>query len=627
MLTSRLNFPLRAAALSLVALGSIGAPSAFAADPAPVLTANFDDGAIPAGWTPGPGSGAWTVEQGRLVGRSATTAQISTIAFGQHLEDFRFEATVRFASVVNASRWLALGLDMPSNGANPWQQAALRSASTATNGIEFAHRTAANGWSVTDTASAPADAGTGKDVRVAIEVRGTSATWFFDGTQVLATNNLIRTDDGGFGLVVNGSTVQFDDIAITKLAPQSYVLPNDATALPKVIAHRGYSSVAPENTDVAMAIAAKTGADFVESDVATTADGTPWMLHDATVDRTTDGTGALKDRTDVYLRGLDAGSWFDPAFTGEALPSLDSQLAQVKRGSSKFLLEIKSPQTRAQVERIVQRVKAAGMTRKTVIQSFDDNIVRWSRELEPAIPTMILRGALDADPVATAKSLGVVSYNPSWAAIKGKPQLVDALNDAGIAVMPYTVDNPADWAAMRDQGIDGIITNKPGELAGWKARFAQVAPPKPAEPAKARILAPADGTRLTRGDERSVALDLQDETGMTVELDGKPVEQGATIAADDLALGSHTLRVRATGEAGEPAVAESTFTVAATAEGIASTLATADGIPTAVRTLLLPVAVEERWSLFTTLLRTAERRIPADVYARLKADAAALAAR
>lgn len=608
----------------MAALCSIGAPTALAADPAPVLTANFDDGAIPAGWTPGPGSGAWTVEQGRLVGRSTTTAQISTIAFGPHLEDFRFEATVRFASVLNASRWLALGLDMPASGANPWQQAALRSTSTATNGIEFAHRTAANAWSVTDTASAPTDAGTGKDVRVAIEVHGTSATWTFDGKQVLTTNNLTRTETGGVGLVVNGSTVQFDDIAITPLPPVSYVLPNDATALPKVIAHRGYSSVSPENTDVAMAIAAKTGADFVESDVSTTADGTPWMLHDNTVDRTTDGTGALKDRTDVYLRGLDAGSWFDPAFTGEPLPSLDAQLAQVKRGSSKFLLEIKGPQTRAQVERIVDRVKAAGMTRKTVIQSFDDNIVRWSRELEPAIPTMILRGALDADPVATAKSLGVVSYNPSWAAIKGKPALIDDLNDAGIAVMPYTVDNPADWATMRDQGIDGIITNKPGELAGWKARFAQVAPPKPADPATVRILAPADGIRLTRGEARSVALDLQHESAVTIELDGVAVEQGATIDADDLSLGSHTLRVRATGKAGEPAVAESTFTVVATAEGVAATLATADGIPTAVRALLLPVAVEERWSLFTTLLRAAERRIPADVYAQLKADATAL---
>lgn len=609
---------------ALVAGPALAASPAHAADPAtPVVAEDFDDGRVPAGWTPGPGSGAWSVEGGRLVGRSASTSQISTIAFGRHLEDFRFAATVRFESVVNAARWAALALDMPAGGAPPWSHAALRSASTASNGVEFAQRTAANTWNVTDAAAAPADAGVGKDVRVVVEVRGGRATWSLNGRQVLTTNRLPRSADGGFGLVANGAKVQFDDVEITPLAPESFVLPNDGTAIPKVVAHRGYSSVAPENTDVAMAIAGRTGADFVENDTAVNGDGEPWVLHDATVDRTTDGTGALKALGSGYLRGLDAGSWFSPVFAGERLPSLVEQLGVVKQGGPRLLLEIKSPQTEAQVRTIVDRVRAGGMADRTVIQSFSDDVVRWARAYAPSIPTMILRSTLDADPVATAKALGVVSYNPSWTAIKGKPQVVEALNDAGVAVMPYTVDSAAEWSAMRDQGVDGIITNRAGELVGWNMRAAQDgASQPPAEPATAEILAPRDGAVLTRGDERSLSLHLQHETGATATLDGDPIAPGATIDPDELSLGRHTVVVTAPGSTGSPARAESTFTVRATPAGVASLVATADGLDAGDRTKLLREGLDGRWERFRKTLDAAA--IPAATRRLLDGDAAVL---
>lgn len=600
------------------------APSAQAAEPAPVVSERFDDGRVPAGWTVGPGSGAWSVESGRLVGQSASTSQISTIAFGRHLEEFRFSATVRFESVVNASRWAALALDMPATGASPWSHAALRSASTASNGVEFAQRTATNGWNVTDAGAAPTDAGVGKDVEVVIEVRGGRATWSFDGKQVLTTNRLARSADGGFGLVANGGKIQFDDVEITPLAPESLVLPNDGTAVPKVVAHRGYSSVSPENTDVAMAIAARTGADFVENDTAVNAEGEPWVLHDSTVDRTTDGTGALKSLSSSYLRGLDAGSWFSPVFTGERLPSLAEQLGVVKQGASRLLLEIKSPQTEAQVRTIIDRVRANGMADRTVIQSFSDDIVRWARAYAPSIPTMILRGTLDADPVATAKALGVVSYNPSWNAIKGKPQVIEALNDAGIAVMPYTVDSATEWSAMQEQGVDGIITNRAGELVGWNMRLAQGSPKPPVQPAEARILAPRDGLVLARGDERSLALDLQHETDATATLDGAPIEPGATIDPDELALGRHTVVVTAPGAEGAPAKAEATFTVRATPEGVASLVATAEGLDAQDRTKLLREGLDGRWSSFRRTLDKAQ--IPAATRRLIDGDAAVLQA-
>jgi glycerophosphoryl diester phosphodiesterase len=602
------------------------APSRAAARRAdtPVVSETFDDGKVPDGWTPGAGSGTWDVENGRLIGRSANSGQVSTIAFGPHLEDYRFEATVRFESVVDGNRWLALALDMPATGVAPWGQAAMRSNTTAANGTEFAQRTPTNQWSVTNTAAAPTAAGVGTDVKVAIEVHGTSATWFFNGTKVQTTNTLFRSEDGGLGLVANGAKVQFDDITVTPLAAPSLVLPNDATAVPKVVAHRGYSSVSPENTNVAMAIGSRAGADFVEDDVATNADGEPWIIHDDTVDRTTDGTGALATLTSSYLQGLDAGSWFGPAFEKEPLPSLDSQLDVVKGGTAKLLLEIKSPETEAEVRNIIDHVRAKGMVRRTVIQSFDDNIVRWAKAYEPNIPTMILRGALDADPVATAKELGVVSYNPAAAALRGKPEVVQALNDAGIAVMPYTVDSPADWLTLRDLGVDGIITNRAGELVGWNLRYAQGGAAAPAKPATAAILTPKDGAELTRGERVSLALDAEGDTSIEATLDGKPIAPGDTIDPDALALGEHVLRVSAPGAAGQPATAESRFTVRATSTGVASLVATLRGIPTDLRAALLPLAVERRWAAFRARLTKAEASLTADVFALLDGDAAAL---
>jgi glycerophosphoryl diester phosphodiesterase len=592
----------------------------------PVVSESFADGKVPDGWTPGPGSGTWDVENGRLIGRSANSSQVSTIAFGPHLEDYRFEATVRFESVVDQNRWLALALDMPKTGAAPWGQAAMRSNTTATNGTEFAQRTPANQWVVTNTSPAPTAAGVGKDVEVAIEVHGTSATWFFNGTKVQTTSTLFRTEDGGLGLVANGGKIQFDDITVTPLPAPSLVLPNDATAVPKVVAHRGYSSVAPENTNVAMAIGSRAGADFVEDDVSLNGDGVPWILHDGTVDRTTDGTGALSTLTSSYLEGLDAGEWFGPAFKGEALPSLDSQLDAVKVGTAKLLLEIKAPETEDQVKTIIDHVRAKGMVRRTVIQSFDENIVRWSKVYEPNIPTMLLRGALDADPVAKAKELGVVSYNPSADALRGKPEVVQALNDAGVAVMPYTVDSPADWLTLRDLGVDGIITNRAGELVGWNLRYAQGGAAAPAKPATAAILTPKDGTVLTRGERVSLALDAEGDTSIDATLDGQPIAPGDTIDPDALALGEHVLRVTAPGAAGQPATAESRFTVRATSTGVASLVATLRGIPTDLRAALLPLAVERRWQAFRARLAANESALTADVLALLDGDAAALQA-
>jgi glycerophosphoryl diester phosphodiesterase len=130
------------------------------------------------------------------------------------------------------------------------------------------------------------------------------------------------------------------------------------------VAHRGYSYVAPENTLPALAAAGRAGADYVEFDVRTTADGVPVVIHDRTVDRTTDGSGHVWDLTVDEVRGLDAGSWFSPAYAGARVPLLEEVL---DLPSPALLLEIKPPASREEVKRIMGMVAESRLLDRIVV--------------------------------------------------------------------------------------------------------------------------------------------------------------------------------------------------------------------------------------------------------------------
>ncbi|MGW2255914.1 glycerophosphodiester phosphodiesterase [Kitasatospora sp. NPDC001660] len=452
--------------------GPAPAPAGRTAAPAPgdvVIDETFAGPGLPAGWNPVEGD--WRVENGRLVGTSADQARQSRITFGRHLDDFRLEATARFETVQDAARWTALGLDVPAAGTTPWSVATVRSGSTAANGLEFAQRTTGNTWNVTDTAAAPSAAATGRDVRIAVEVHGTSARWTFEGRAALRTTRLARSADGGQALLVNGARVSFAAVKVTALAPSAWIRPADAPVT--VFAHRGGSSAAPENTLVSDEVARRAGAQWIENDVQPSKDGVPYVLHDDTVDRTTNGTGRIRDLTSAQLDALDAGSWFAPVYAGTRLPKLADQLEDLHTRGGNLLLEIKGPHTREEVARIVKEVRDHDMADRVLVQSFQVDALRYARELAPELPLGLLRSQLDPDPVATAHELGLTAYNPSDDALAPRLAVVKDLHAAGVAVNVWTADAPARWKALEAAGVDGIITNRPAELAGWNAAWLQ----------------------------------------------------------------------------------------------------------------------------------------------------------
>ncbi|MDX2294080.1 MULTISPECIES: glycerophosphodiester phosphodiesterase family protein [Streptomyces] len=242
-----------------------------------------------------------------------------------------------------------------------------------------------------------------------------------------------------------------------------------AAATLTVFAHRGASSAAPENTLAAGEVARRAGVEWIENDVRPSRDGVPYVIHDATVDRTTDGTGQVRALTSARIDALDAGSWFAPSFAGARVPTLAAQLADLRERGGRLLLEIKGPHSEAEVARIVREVRGQRMADRVLVQSFDAVSLGYVRELAPELPRALLRDRLDADPVAVARDLGLASYHVSDKGLAARPGAVAELHAAGVAVNVWTVNAPARWRALAELGVDGVITDRPAELAGWNA--------------------------------------------------------------------------------------------------------------------------------------------------------------
>jgi glycerophosphoryl diester phosphodiesterase len=225
------------------------------------------------------------------------------------------------------------------------------------------------------------------------------------------------------------------------------------------VAHRGYSAVAPENTLPALVAGALAGASFVEFDVRTTADGVPVVIHDKTVDRTTDGSGAVAACTYEEIAALDAGSWFSPAYAGARVPRLSSVLELLRPYPAELLLEIKPPATLEQVETILDLVARYDLLERTVVQSFDPEIVRLVAEAAPRVRRGLLRHGFDDDPVGVARELGLRYCNPALTAVLESPATVAELKAAGVGVMPWTVNDPGHRPALIEAGVAGLISD------------------------------------------------------------------------------------------------------------------------------------------------------------------------
>jgi glycerophosphoryl diester phosphodiesterase len=240
-----------------------------------------------------------------------------------------------------------------------------------------------------------------------------------------------------------------------------------------VAGHRGDRADAPENTLPAFEAAFAGGLEFVEIDVQLTADGFPVLLHDPTVDRTTDGTGAVEDLTLAQVQELDAGSWFAPEYAGTRVPQLGEFLDLLAATPhKKALIELKDFWTGHDIRRILDQIFVRGVQNRVVFASFHLSTVDNLGAEAAAIPRVIIRRDLPADPVGLAEFYGAIAIMTSPWSLETYPDAVADMHAAGLGVLLYTLNSEKRWSEALSYGVDGIVTDKPSALDNWIAATA-----------------------------------------------------------------------------------------------------------------------------------------------------------
>lgn len=233
---------------------------------------------------------------------------------------------------------------------------------------------------------------------------------------------------------------------------------------PMNLAHRGFKAAAPENTMIAFEMARQAGADGMELDVQYTKDGHLVIIHDETVDRTTDGKGWVKDFELEQLRQLDAGSSFDPKFQGERIPLL-SEVLEWARSSGMFLnIELKTsivlyPGIEKMVIDMMDQYK---MREQVLLSSFNHYSMRTVKQIDSSLPIGLLYESPLVDPWLYAKHMDAVAIHPDFRNVNA--EIMHGCNEHNILVNPYTINEIEDLQRMIELGVNSIITNHPDRL-------------------------------------------------------------------------------------------------------------------------------------------------------------------
>ena len=240
-----------------------------------------------------------------------------------------------------------------------------------------------------------------------------------------------------------------------------------------IAGHRGDRSAAPENTIPAFQAAFAGGLEFIETDVQLTSDGFPVLLHDPTVDRTTDGTGAIGDLTLAEVEALDAGSWYGKEFTGTRIPQLGEFLDLLAATPhKKAIIELKEFWTRDDIRGILDQIFRRGVQNRVVFASFNFGTIENAGDEAAAIPRIIIRRELPANPVRLADFYGAIAIMTSPRSLERYPDAVAAMHDAGFGVLLYTLNSEKRWDEALSYGVDGIVTDEPSALDDWIAQTA-----------------------------------------------------------------------------------------------------------------------------------------------------------
>ena len=238
------------------------------------------------------------------------------------------------------------------------------------------------------------------------------------------------------------------------------------TFTPPVIARRGASIRAPENTMPAFIAARQDGAQWIETDVKLTEDGVPVLMHDDTLARTTNGRGLVADMNWADMQHLDAGSWFAPEFAETRIPTLEELLVFARDAQMRLNLEIKPSPGRARVTTMVTLIKAAGLWPKTLppplISSFDTESLLIAAQLHPDWPRCLLLDEWREDWRESAAATQAAALNLNASLLT--PERLTTLRTAAIPLLAYQVNDTAQAHLLLKSGFHAVLSDDPARM-------------------------------------------------------------------------------------------------------------------------------------------------------------------
>lgn len=236
---------------------------------------------------------------------------------------------------------------------------------------------------------------------------------------------------------------------------------HDPNRKPLVVAHRGASAEAPENTLAAFRLALEQGCDAIELDIHLSADEKIIVVHDATLERTTSGTGAVAELTADELREFDAGGWFGPAFASERLPLLDEVLDLVPP-EIQLNVEVKGYAHPNINRRLVELLERRNRMDSVFVSSFGLPELAELKKRAPSLRIGLLYDvdeAFDYADFFSRQGITGFSLHPYHGFVK--PGYIEKASEHGLEVYPWTVDDPVRMKELAKAGAAGIITNRP----------------------------------------------------------------------------------------------------------------------------------------------------------------------
>ncbi|WP_017728739.1 glycerophosphodiester phosphodiesterase family protein [Halalkalibacterium ligniniphilum] len=229
----------------------------------------------------------------------------------------------------------------------------------------------------------------------------------------------------------------------------------------QIIAHRGVSSDYPENTMVAFKAAESLGVDGIEFDVQLSKDHVPVIIHDLTLGRTTDGNGLVRNKTVIELKKLSTGRWFHRKFKRESIPTLEEVFQWAQGHDLRLNIELKgvAEDRTILLEKLLFLLERYKMNERVIVSSFDHVLVKMLLEAKPMIKTGIIVMAALFNPKPYLKAIGTTGYHVNYRSVLKEE--VQILQNEGIHLRPYTVNQESALRRLFTWGVSGIFTDYP----------------------------------------------------------------------------------------------------------------------------------------------------------------------